>query len=219
MPEAAVFELPANGAGELGAAAGGQLVGLLGRCDTLILGPGTGKEADAGALLDAVLAAKEPPPTLLLDAATLGVAADRHQAIKTHVGRTVLTPHPGEMAGLMHEDPDRIARSPVDVVKAAARRFGAVVALKGADTHVATPEGMVLRYPGGGPGLATGGSGDVLAGIIGGLLARGVDPLVAASWGVWLHGEAGRRLADRIGPIGFLSRELPGEIPRLMAEA
>ncbi|MET3713694.1 hydroxyethylthiazole kinase-like uncharacterized protein yjeF [Sphingomonas trueperi] len=218
MPEAAVFELPANREGELAAAAGSRLVELLGRCDTLILGPGTGKEADAGALLDAVLAAKEPPPTLLLDAATLGVAADRHQAIKAHVGRTVLTPHPGEMAALMLEDPDRIARSPADVVKAAAHQFGAVVALKGPDTHVATPEGVILRYPGGGPGLATGGSGDVLAGVIGGLLARGAAPFVAATWGVWLHGEAGRRLAARVGPIGFLSRELPGEIPKLMAE-
>jgi NAD(P)H-hydrate repair Nnr-like enzyme with NAD(P)H-hydrate dehydratase domain len=73
-----------------------------------------------------------------------------------------------------------------------------------------------LTYPGGGPGLATGGSGDVLAGIIGGLLARGAKPHVAAAWGVWLHGEAGRLLADRVGHVGFLARELPPLVPGLM---
>jgi NAD(P)H-hydrate repair Nnr-like enzyme with NAD(P)H-hydrate dehydratase domain len=91
------------------------------------------------------------------------------------------------------------------------------VLLKGAETWIACPGEGLLRYPGGGPGLATGGSGDVLAGIIGGLLARGAAPRVAAAWGVWLHGEAGRRLAERICPLGFLGRELLGEIPRLLA--
>lgn len=217
MPEAAVFGLTANGAGELGGAAGRELAGLLERCDTLVLGPGTGADADAGPLLDAVLAAKHSAPTLLLDAAMLAVAAERDAAIAGRTGGTVLTPHPGEMAGLMAVDPERIARAPADIALAAATRFGAVVALKGPETHIATPEGTVLRYPGGGSGLATGGSGDVLAGAIGGLLARGADPLIATAWGVWLHGEAGRRLAARVGPIGFLGRELPQEIPGLMA--
>jgi NAD(P)H-hydrate repair Nnr-like enzyme with NAD(P)H-hydrate dehydratase domain len=75
----------------------------------------------------------------------------------------------------------------------------------------------VLEYEGSVPGLATGGSGDVLAGIAGGLLARGADPIRAAAWSVWLHGEAGKLAAARIGPIGFLARELLLEIPGLMA--
>lgn len=216
MPEAAVFELPANAAGELGGAAGSELAGLLDRCDTLVLGPGTGAGADAGPLLDAVLAATGSAPTLLLDAAILAEAGERDAAIAGRAGGTVLTPHPGEMAALMDVEPERIARAPADIARAAATRFDAVVALKGPETHVATPDGTVLRYPGGGPGLATGGSGDVLAGAIGGLLSRGADPLVATAWGVWLHGEAGRRLAERVGPIGFLGRELAGEIPTLM---
>ena len=91
-----------------------------------------------------------------------------------------------------------------------------MIALKAGDTVIAAPDGTLLLYRGGGVGLATGGSGDVLAGIIGGLLARGAAPLVAAGWGVWLHGEAGRRLGERIGPLGFLARELLAEIPRLM---
>ncbi|RSV35847.1 NAD(P)H-hydrate dehydratase [Sphingomonas sp. ABOLE] len=217
MPEAALFGLPANGAGELGSEAGQTLAALLERCDALVLGPGMGIDADAAPLLDAILVEKGDGIALLLDAAMLAVVGSRAEAIVARSGATVLTPHPGEMAKMMDEDPERIVREAAAVACEAAARFGAVVALKGPDTHVATPDGIVLHYPGGGPGLATGGSGDVLAGAIGGLLARGAAPLVATGWGVWLHGEAGRRLAERLGTIGFLGRELAPEIPALMA--
>ncbi len=92
-----------------------------------------------------------------------------------------------------------------------------MVALKGQDTWVATPDGSVWRHEDGPIGLATSGSGDVLAGLITGLLARGASPLQAAAWGVWLHAQAGRRLSQRIGPLGFLARELAAEAPALMA--
>ena len=69
------------------------------------------------------------------------------------------------------------------------------------------------------PGLGTGGSGDVLAGVIGGLLARGLEPRIAAAWGVWLHGAAGRIAASKIGPIGFLARDLPPELPGLLVDS
>jgi hypothetical protein len=72
------------------------------------------------------------------------------------------------------------------------------------------------KYGGGGPGLGVSGSGDVLAGIVGGLLARGTEPLSALLWAVWLHGEAGRALSDRIGQLGFLAREIPPEVPPLL---
>ena len=105
------------------------------------------------------------------------------------------------------------------LAEAAAARFGATVLLKQSETWIASPGEPLLHYPGGGPGLATGGSGDVLAGIIAGLLARGVAPRMAAAWGVWLHGEAGRRLARAQGPLGFLARELLAEIPALLHAA
>ncbi|GAA0750231.1 NAD(P)H-hydrate dehydratase [Sphingomonas sp. ABOLD] len=215
-PEAALFELPANDAGELGSEAGQALAALLERCDALVLGPGMGIDADAAPMLDAILAGQGNGIALLLDAAMLAVVGSRADAIVARSGATVLTPHPGEMAKMMDEDPERIVREAAAVACEAAARFGAVVALKGPETHVATPDGIVLHYTGGGPGLATGGSGDVLAGAIGGLLARGAAPLVATGWGVWLHGEAGRRLAERMGTIGFLGRELAPEIPALM---
>ncbi len=112
---------------------------------------------------------------------------------------------------------DEIERDPARHARVAAERFGVVVALKGEQTYVATPDGDLYRNDRGDIGLATSGSGDVLAGIIGGLIARGAVPVRAAIWGVALHARAGTRLAQRIG-LGFLARELPSEIPPLLRE-
>jgi ADP-dependent NAD(P)H-hydrate dehydratase len=99
----------------------------------------------------------------------------------------------------------------------AARQFRATVVLKG-ETTVIVSGSAVLHYDGGGVGLATAGSGDLLAGAIAGILSRGAAPLTAAGWGVWLHGQAARRLATDPGPIGFLARELPREFPHLLPQ-
>jgi len=131
----------------------------------------------------------------------------------------VMTPHQGEMAALTGIDADQIAADPVRIACDTARRFGAVIVLKAGETIVAPPDAAPLQYASDCTGLATGGSGDVLAGVIGGLLAQGADPVVAAAWGVWLHGEAGRAAADAIGPIGFLARDLAPLIPGLRASA
>lgn len=216
MPEAAVFPLPANDAGELGEAAGPRLADYLTRCDTLVLGPGMGAESAAAAILSRVIAEPRAELSLVIDAAALAAAPDMVDALRAHRGRIVLTPHPGEMIQLMRCDEARPKEDPAALACEAAERFGATVLLKGPQTWLACPGEPVLRYPGGGPGLATGGSGDVLAGIIGGLMARGTPPHVAAAWGIWLHGEAGRRLAETVGPLGFLGRELLPFIPRLM---
>jgi NAD(P)H-hydrate repair Nnr-like enzyme with NAD(P)H-hydrate dehydratase domain len=98
----------------------------------------------------------------------------------------------------------------------AAQRWNAVVALKGATTYIATPDGDCWRHVSSHAGLGTSGSGDVLAGIIVGLAARGAPLAQAAAWGIALHARAGRALAERLGPIGYLAGELAGEIPRLM---
>jgi ADP-dependent NAD(P)H-hydrate dehydratase len=219
VPEAAIFPLPANEAGELGETSGAELCGYLERCDTLVLGPGMGAKCPAETILRAVIAEPRASLSLVLDAAAIGAAADLAAELRAHQGRIVLTPHPGEMISLMDCDAGRIDADPAGLAQEAARRFDATVLLKGPETWIACPREGLLRYPGGGPGLATGGSGDVLAGIIGGLMARGAAPRMAAAWGVWLHGEAGRRLAERVGPLGFLGRELLGEIPRLLAAA
>jgi len=212
MPEAAVFALAVNDDGELGPDAH-ELGDLVERCDTIILGPGTGREADSAALLEAVLAKDTGEVALLLDAAVLAASPDFADELKAWRGPLVMTPHPGEMSLLMQCEADEVApQMAVD----AAERYGATVLLKGPKTWIASPGQAVIEYPGGGPGLGTGGSGDVLAGVIGGLLARGADAPTAAAWGVWAHGEAGRALAKRMAPIGFLAREVLGEIPGLL---
>lgn len=212
MPEAAVVRLPASNEGELSADAAKSLAAQLDECDALVLGPGMGPKADAGPILQAVLASSERDFALVIDAAALAAARDCTDAIRARPGRIVLTPHPGEMCALMDCDEARVQAEPEAVVREAAERFGATVVLKASQSWIASPGAEVLHYPGGGPGLATGGSGDVLAGVVGGLLARGADGLSAIAWAVWSHGEAGRALATKGGSLGFLARELPAEI-------
>lgn len=207
VPEARVIALPERGDG-LADDAHEALTDHLAGCDALLLGPGL--MADGEPLARAVLEKIGGHP-LVLDAGALGGLAG-----KTGSGCPVLTPHAGEMARLLDRSREAVEADPLSAARQASERFGAVVAMKGASTHVVAPDGRVALYAGGGPGLGVSGSGDVLAGVIVGLLARGVEPFAATAWGVWLHGEAGRRLAERIGPLGFLARELPREIPVLL---
>lgn len=212
MPEAGVIALPTGRKGELARKAAGFILPLLGHSDALVLGPGMGDRAAAARLTERLLAMPRDGLSIVLDAAAVACAGHLAELTGRHGGRIVMTPHPGEMADLIGSDAETVCADLEGVAIAAARRFGAMVALKSVRTAIADPDGALLLYPGGGVGLATGGSGDTLAGIIGGLLARGASPLVATAWGVWLHGEAGRRL----GPVGFLARELLALIPALI---
>lgn len=217
VPEAAMIALPCDDKGEICISAIPIIEHALERCDAFVLGPGMSETRESEALVDALLARPRDGLSLVLDAAAIGVLTDLAGTVRGHGGRVVMTPHHGEMAALTGLDADHIAANGEDIALDVARRYDAVVALKASETVVAAPDGTVLRYAGGGVGLATGGSGDVLAGLVGGLIARGASPLVACAWGVWLHGEAGRACAAALGPIGFLARELLPQVPRLMA--
>lgn len=211
VPEARVVTVPALPSGEIAPDTGPDLKDCLSRSDAVIIGPGMMDEAAAGALT-ARLASFDTPACLVVDAAALTGLGDANFA-----GRAVFTPHAGEMAGLLGWDKARVDADPVEAARVAAQRWNAVVVMKGVTTHVVTPDGAAWRHTGGSPGLGTSGSGDVLAGVIGGLLARGAPPATAAAWGVWVHGEAGAVLSRTIGPLGFLAREILGEIPPAMA--
>ncbi|MET0294150.1 MAG: NAD(P)H-hydrate dehydratase [Phenylobacterium sp.] len=217
MPEARVYGLPETETGDISPSAREELVEIAARADALLIGPGMVSEPDAADLAGALLKA-EGPWTLVLDAAALTGLAGQVELVRRRAGRTILTPHAGEMATLLDRPREAVEADPCACAREAAAKLQAVVAMKGAATHVASPDGVVWRYPGGGPGLGTSGSGDVLAGVIAGIAARGAAPAVAAMWGVWLHGEAGARLAKRLGPVGFLARELAAEVPGLLAE-
>jgi len=221
LPEALVMALPETEDGDLSPDAAEALAKAAQRTDALLLGPGMMDRDAAMALVEAALARLDPEggPALVLDAGALCGHAALREALRPHAGRAVLTPHAGEMATILGVERAEVEADPLAAGRRAAAAVQQVVIMKGACTQVISAEGEAWEYAGGGPGLATSGSGDVLAGILAGLLARGLPPSQAACWAVWLHGEAGVRLAQRIGPIGFLARELAAEVPGLMASA
>ncbi|MDO9487320.1 MAG: NAD(P)H-hydrate dehydratase, partial [Sphingomonadaceae bacterium] len=216
VPEALVMALAETEDGDIAPDALDGIAHRLCRCDALLVGPGMLDEAAAAAVTLAVLAADGP--AFVLDAGALCHLRAAPGALHRHAGRAVLTPHAGEMARLTGIDLDAVAADPAGVARCAAAELGAVVVLKGGCTVIAAPDGRGWQYSRGQVGLATSGSGDTLAGVIAGLLARGADPHEAAIWGVYLHGEAGNRLSQTRGPVGFLARELLAEIPALMAK-
>lgn len=218
MPEAAVIKAPGTRRGDLGATAAAALRRAVEQADAIVMGPGMVDEA-ATADLVARLFAAECRASVVLDAAAMtGLDLERPTTQRLN-GRLVLTPHAGEMAALLGRSKAVVLGDPLDAARTLSAALQAVVVMKGAETFIVPPNGRAFRHTGGVIGLATSGSGDVLAGLIGGLLARGADPLTAALWGVCLHAGAGARLSERMGAVGFLARELLGELPSVLAEA
>lgn len=219
LPEAAVLPLACDTAGEIDAGAiNAVLTGQVEKCDALVIGPAMSCPRQASALVGALLPEATGLP-VVLDAAALMALGDHANALAARTRPTILTPHLGEMAALLQCGAEAVTQDRENAVRRCAAQFGAIVVLKGAVSLVAAPDGRLFAYSGGNVGLATGGSGDVLAGIVAALLARGTDPLPAALWAIWLHGEAGRRCAEAIGPIGYLASELLGLIPQVMQRA
>jgi hydroxyethylthiazole kinase-like uncharacterized protein yjeF len=217
VPEALVVPLAQTRAGEIaGARAAARLRRYASATDALLIGPGMSAEPSAGALTRALVPLIGDEATLVLDGAAAVALAGEAGALATLGGRAVLTPHAGEMASLLGVEKEDVEADRVGAARLAAERFGAVVALKGAETCIADPAGSVLYYDGGAVGLGTSGSGDTLAGIVAGLAARGADARTAAAWGVWAHGAAGRALSRRMATVGYLARELLAEVPPLV---
>jgi len=213
VPEALVFALDETPAGAIAPSCAETIARRANAADAIVLGPGFADEDDNAALVREAAALLEVPA--LVDAAAMWCLREAASAFAPLRGRVVITPHAGEMARLLGANRADVEHDQARFAREAAQRFGAVVALKGQQTVLAAPDGDLYRHREGEPGLGTSGSGDVLAGVIGGLLARGADPLRAAAWGIVLHARAGAELARRVG-VGFLARELPGEIPALM---
>lgn len=210
MPEAMVVGIAEDDEGAFEVSAATSLGEQAAKVDAVVAGPGMA-QGGACARLAATLLEVDTP--LVLDAALLHAL---HPLATARRNLPILLPHSGELASLLECDEALISRDPLGCGLAAARRYNAIVLVKGVTSHVVTPAAQAWAYAGGAPGLGVSGSGDVLAGIVGGLLARGAEPLNALLWAVWLHGEAGASLAKKIGQIGFLAREIPGEIPALL---
>ena len=182
------------------------------RLSTVVMGPGLGVDEDTRELVEAALAGP-PWRKVVLDADALSVFADDPEALfnRLRPGAAVLTPHDGEFErlfpGLLGE-----SESKLEAVRAAAVRANAVMLLKGSDTVIAKPDGWAAINANAPATLATAGSGDVLAGMIGGLFAQGLEPGLAAAAAAWLHGDA----AGRFGP-GLISEDIPEMLPESLA--
>ena len=213
MPEAMVVGFATARDGGFSRRAVAPMVEQARRADAIVAGPGLAANASGARLAGALCELGKP---LALDAALLHALPKRAKDARAARIAPILLPHSGEMASLLGCEPEDVEADPIASGRACADRYDALVLVKGAVSHVVTPNGARWRFQGGGPGLGISGSGDVLAGIVGGLLARGTSPLTALLWAVWLHGEAGRILSTKVGTRGFLAREIAGEIPALL---
>ncbi|MFY9551762.1 MAG: NAD(P)H-hydrate dehydratase, partial [Thermoanaerobaculia bacterium] len=210
LPEAMTEALPEAG-GAVAASAVGPLRRALSRFDAAVVGPGLGVSAEAVAFLEALLPTTRLP--MLVDADGLNAFAGRPGFFRRHRGPLVLTPHPGEAGRLLGETAREVQADRFGAARTLARASGAVALLKGARTLVADRTGRITANPTGTPLLAAAGSGDVLSGLIGALLAGGLAAAEAAAAGAWLHGSAGEALEATLGDAGLLARQLADAIP------
>jgi hydroxyethylthiazole kinase-like uncharacterized protein yjeF len=216
LPEALVRALPETPSGAVSGVGAGVAKDLAGSADCVLIGPGLVDPVESAAVVRTLLDGLEGP--VVLDALALAAVTDDPECVRALGGNVVLTPNPTELAHALHETEDSVGKDLAGSASRLAERTGAVVAVGGPISWVADPDGRVWRDDGGAPGLGVSGAGDVRAGLVAGLLARGAEPAQAAVWAGHLHGRAGERLSARLGPLGYLARELAPEVPALLVE-
>lgn len=215
QPEAMVRGAPCGPDGDLTLAALPVIRELADGVDAVLIGPGMLDPQLAAELMES--AAPGLQGTVVLDALAVAWLNDD----PGRAGRfdsLVVSPNLSELAITLGEDEDDVVGDPVTAVRTLSERTGAVVTSGGASTWIAAPDGRLWRSDEGGRGLGVSGSGDVKAGVVLGLAARGASAEQAAVWAAYLHGSAGGRLASRFGPVGYLAGELPGELPQALLE-
>ena len=208
LNEAIVFPLP-DADGKLSAAAIPQIIGRMQGMDAVLIGPGLGQSEDTFAVVEAVLENARCP--VVLDADGINLIAPHKDIVRGRTAPTILTPHGGEFArlgGICGGDRAAAAES-------MAKDLGSILLLKGHGTVITDGTSTYINTTGN-PGMAVGGSGDVLAGIIAALLGQGIDPLRAAACGAWLHGAAGDLCAAELGQYGMLPTDMVNVLPRLL---
>lgn len=187
---------------------------LLEMCEkssAVVIGCGLSVCDDTKNLVQSVITNCEKP--LVIDADALNCICNKPEILKNLKAPAIITPHPGEMARLLHSTPKTVNSSRENTAIDFAKKFGVVTVLKGAGTIIASPDGEVYINHTGNSGMATGGSGDVLSGIIGSLLAQGATPINAAAAGVFLHGTIGDLAAEKLGKISMLPTDMIDMIP------
>ncbi|HUV50624.1 MAG TPA: NAD(P)H-hydrate dehydratase [Anaerolineae bacterium] len=216
--EAMTFPLPETDDGVLGESSFNAIMELLSGKRCLAIGPGLGSAVETKSLVRRVI--QESTVPIVIDADGINSLAGHTKILQNLKLPVILTPHPGEMARLVDSTPQNIQKDRVGCARDFAKRFNVHVVLKGAKTVIAHPDGRAFINPTGNSGMASGGMGDVLTGMIAGLVTQGYSPETAAHAGVFLHGTAADAVADKTGPFGFLATDvimaIPEQIGRLM---
>jgi len=208
--------LPETEFGYLSSAALPHVTQLLEWADVLGIGPGLGRNVETGKLLEGILNYINIP--IVIDADGLNLLADNPQLLELLPPNCVLTPHPGEFNRLSGVSMDDISADRLKAVAEFAVKWKVIVVLKGSPTITASPDGKLFLNPTGNAGMATGGSGDVLTGIVAGLIAQGLNPLTAAWTGVYIHGRAGDMASLNKGQHGMLAGDIIECLPYAIKE-
>jgi NAD(P)H-hydrate epimerase len=216
LTEAMTAPLPDGGSGYLTSDAWEKIHQLLEGKTAIAVGPGISTNPEVQEVIGKLIADTSLP--LVIDADGLTPLSSRSQIRKRGRGAAILTPHPGEMARLMGITTEEVQADRIAVARSCAASYNSLVVLKGNRTVIATPEGETYINATGNPGMASGGAGDVLTGMIGGLLAQGLPSLEAAKWGVFLHGIAGDIAAHEIGEIPLIAGDIIDYLPDALAE-
>jgi hydroxyethylthiazole kinase-like uncharacterized protein yjeF len=206
--------LPETKEKTLGLAAQGRIMELCGRKTALAIGPGLSMNGETVKLVHKLVRSINLPA--VIDADGLSALAGRLDLLRKSQKDLILTPHPGEMARLTDRSIGEIQKDRISASRDFAKKYGLTLVLKGARSVVASPQGEVFINPTGNPGMASGGTGDILTGMIGGFLAQGFPALEAAKLGVFLHGLAGDFVAHRKGSRGIAAMDLAEEAPQLL---
>jgi len=210
-PEYMTEAMPETAGHSLALGAKDRLLELARRMDAVALGPGLSLDPETQELARALIREVERP--LVADADALSALAGHLDLLRHAAGRRALTPHPGEMARMLGIGVDSVQADRLEVTRAFSREHRVALALKGAGTVIGGPDGRIAVNPTGNPGLAKGGSGDVLTGIVGALLARGLEPVAALEAGAYLHGLAGDLAAGERGEVAMIAGDVIEALP------
>jgi len=176
----------------------------------VVIGPGLGKNSEVSAIIEALIKNNIP---LIIDADGINALVSNIDILKGHSQPVILTPHPGEFARLCECDIKKVQENRLEMAKSFAMEYNVILVLKGAGTVIAAPDGTCYINPTGNPGMAVGGSGDVLAGVIGALLARGMSAEDSSVAGVYIHGLAGDIAKENSGEDGLIPSDIIDCIP------
>lgn len=215
LTEVMTEPLPETEARTIGREALDRVLHLAEGKSVVAIGPGLGTHPSTQKLVRELLPSLRLP--IVLDADGLNALAGQAEVLGQVAGPVILTPHPGELSRLLGVARDEVLRKRIPLVQEAAARFNAILVMKMAHTVIASPRRKAVIVPTGNPGMATGGTGDVLTGLIAGLLAQGVEPGLAAQAGTYVHGLAGDLAAERLGQEAMLAGDLLEHVPEAIA--